>query len=125
MKIDKKDMLYCLLAVLLVAGVCFGLRSDLHGDGDRIDAIRDTIDGAVREQREAIDGIERVESGLDSLESGLGAVEAGIRGAESGIAGAAGRIDQSAAELTSDAERLRECQRILGCIRARGQTDRK
>ena len=113
-EIDKKNLLYCLLAVLLIVVLCFCFRVQNNGGG--IDEARDVIDRAVGEQQQTIDDLERVESGLADSADRIGRTE-------KSLADIADRLGDGETTLTEDAERLAECQRILADIRRRGATD--
>lgn len=119
---NVKKILVAVIAGLVIgaAGVlCFrGCGADVCGDGERADEVRTELDGAIRNQQQAISDLRDAEGTADGIgqavTAGRGEVQSAIQSNEelgAGNARVAGLIG--------------ECQDILRRIRQRGTIEER
>lgn len=119
---NVKKILVAVIACLVIgaaAVLCFrGCGADVCGDGERTDEVRTELDGAIRNQQQAISDLREVEGTADGIGQ---AVTAGRGEVQSAI--------QSNEELGTGnvrtAELIGECQDILRRIRQRGTIEER
>ena len=115
----EKIILVCAAVIALVCAAAFlCCREDIPSDGDRADEVRTELDGAIRNEQQAINELRTAEDTASEL--GF-AVEAGRREVQSAI--------QSNEELGEGNARaaglIRECQEILRTVRQRGTIEER
>ena len=114
---NSKEVAVGILAVLVLLVVVFGIGyglglrnagTDIHDNGNGIDAVREQYQHIEVNQRQITDGLESAIRRSDSIEERSNRIEK-----------AAGAATQS---VTEAGRIIDECQQIIGNIRNRGKT---
>lgn len=113
----SSNRLYYYIAVAIVAlGACyflFGSRAGLHDYSDRIDELGSRVEQSAEGNRELQEQLGDAEKTVGSLEASIGRSEGAITEAE----GTTGSIEHN---LTTAADAVGKCQRIVRDIKQRG-----
>lgn len=113
----SSNRLYYYIAVaIVVLGACyflFGSRAGLHDYSDRIDELGSRVEQSAEGNRELQEQLGNAEKTVGSLEASIGRSEGAITEAE----GTTGSIEHN---LTTAADAVGKCQRIVRDVKQRG-----
>ena len=109
----KKILVVVVIGFIIGAAVVFCFRSNIPDNGVRADEVGKQLDGAIGTQRQAIQDLD---SAADTAEGVRGKIESGREGVQ-----AATKSNLQLKEGNDRAgELIRDCQKILRTVRARG-----
>ena len=117
----------CLVLFLLFAAwsVFGGCGADVHDHGGGADSVRESLERAGNEQRNAESHIVNVGRQLDDSAGRIDAIADGIDEAESRIESVQSRSGECAGILADSERRITESRAILEAIRGRAQAARE
>lgn len=113
---SSNRLYYYIAIVIVVLGACyflFGSGAGLHNYSDRIDELGNRVEQSAAGNRELQEQLSDAEKTVGSLEASIGRSEGAIAEAE----GTTGSIEHN---LTTAADAVGKCQRILRDVKQRG-----
>ena len=113
---SSNRLYYYIAIVIVVLGACyflFGSGAGLHNYSDRIDELGNRVEQSAAGNRELQEQLSDAEKTVGGLEASIGRSEGAISEAE----GTTGSIEHN---LTTAADAVGKCQRILRDVKQRG-----
>jgi peptidoglycan hydrolase CwlO-like protein len=111
----KKYVFYGIIGLIIVSILaCLFLCGGISDNGAGIESVREQLNSAATTERELTEGIESAEARTENIQERVSKSEAGIDAATN-------RAEDVERNITSSGELIKECQRILENVRARGE----